>query len=261
MFSGKSLNNNTYPNVVSQRFEAKYRINAAEAMAVRDLIYPYMDADPHGRAYPVTSIYLDSPDTAMYWSSARGEERRHKLRIRTYDGGGHETCFFEVKHRHNQIIRKDRAVVRRESAQALLSGAPTHPDMLLNPARDMDQLYVFQDLLSRYNASPKLVVRYMREAHMSKMGEPLRITFDTGITCLPSERFDPEAWFASPYWFEPADLPIVLEVKFTDAFPVWVEEIVRRLGLRRDSFSKYVICADALRLEGIDIARLAGARF
>lgn len=261
MFSRKSSKHNAYPAVVSQRFEAKYRVNAAQAMAVRDLIRPYMDADPHGSAYPVTSIYLDSPDLAMYWSSARGEERRHKLRIRTYDGGGHETCFFEVKHRHNQIIKKDRAVVRQDAAQALLAGAPTQPEMLANPGRDFESLYVFQDLLARYNASPKLVVRYLREAHMSKIDEPLRVTFDTDITCLPSEYFEPEAWFASPNWFEPPDLPIVLELKFTDAFPAWVEEIVCRLNLRRDSFSKYVICADALRLEGIDIAHLRGARF
>jgi len=261
MLTGKKPKGNAYPAVVSQRFEAKYRINAAQAMAVRDLIYPYMDADPHGSAYPVTSIYLDSPDLAMYWSSERGEERRHKLRIRTYDGGGHETCFFEVKHRHNQIISKDRAVVHQSAARMLLAGAPTHPDMLTNPARDMDSLYLFQDLLTRYNASPRLVVRYLREAHLSKMDEPLRITFDTEITCLPSEHFDPEAWFASPYWFEPPDLPIVLEVKFTDTFPGWVEDIVHRLNLRRDSFSKYVICADALRLEGVDIAHFRGARF
>src|SRR5688572_4804269 len=78
MLSRKSPKNNAYPAVVAQCFEAKYRINAAQAMAVRELIRPYMDADPHGSAYPVTSIYLDSPDLAMYWSSARGEERRHK---------------------------------------------------------------------------------------------------------------------------------------------------------------------------------------
>ena len=261
MFSASSTQSNDYPAVVSQRFEAKYRINAAQAMAVRELIRPYMDADPYGSAYPVTSIYLDSPDLAMYWSSARGEERRHKLRIRTYDGGGHETCFFEVKHRHNQIIRKDRAVVRQPAARGLLAGAPTHPDMLLNPERDLESLYHFQDLLARYNASPRLVVRYLREAHLSKMDEPVRITFDTQITCLPSEHFDPESWFVSPYWFEPSDLPIVLEVKFTDAFPGWVENIIHRLNLRRDSFSKYVICADALQLEGVDIARLDGAYF
>lgn len=250
-----------YPAVVSQRFEAKYRINAAEAMAVRELIRPYMDADPHGSAYPVTSIYLDSADLAMYLSSARGEERRHKLRIRTYDGGGHETCFFEVKHRHNQIIKKDRAVVYQRAVEMLLSGAPVQPDLLPVPGRDIESYYVFQDLLARYRATPKLVVRYLREAHLSKMDEPVRITFDTRITCLPSERFDPEGWFASPYWFEPPALPIVLEVKFTDTLPCWVEDIIRRLNLRRDSFSKYVICADALRDEGVDLTRLAGAGF
>lgn len=225
---------------------------------MRELIWPYMNPDPHGREYPVTSIYLDSPDLAMYWSSARGEERRHKLRIRTYDGDGHSTCFFEVKHRHNQIIMKDRAVVRQASADALLSGAPGHPSMLDDPERGMDRLHIFQDLLARYGATPKVVVRYMREAHMGKMDEPLRITFDTRISCLPSTRFEPDRWFSSPYWHEPPNLPIVLEIKFTDSYPAWLSDIVRRLNLHRDSFSKYVVCVDALRAEGVDVARPAG---
>ena len=249
-----------YTAAVSQRFEAMYCIDTLQAMAVREHIRPYVNPDAHGREYPVTSVYLDSPDLALYWSSARGEERRRKLRIRTYAGGGNTHCFFEVKHRFNQIVKKDRAAVRRGAAEAVLSGDFIQPGFLKEPERDGENLHEFQDLVTSYRAAPKVVVRYMREAYVGKMDEPLRITFDSQLTCLPSRRFDPDAWEESPYWFEPPGSPMVLEVKFTDTFPGWVEDLVRRLDLIRDSFSKYVVCVDALAAEGVDVTRLEGTR-
>lgn len=253
-----SQSGSSYTAAVSQRFEAKYPINAMQAQAIREYIRPYVNPDAHGREYPVTSIYLDSPDLALYWSSARGEERRRKLRIRTYAGGG-SYCFFEVKHRFNQIVKKDRAVVRRDVAEAVLAGDIIHPDFLNDPDRDGENLHEFQDLVMRYRATPKVVVRYMREAYVGKMDEPLRITFDSQLTCLPSPHFDPDGWDASPHWVEPTNAPIVLEIKFTDTFPGWVEDVVRHLDLLRDSYSKYVVCVDTLASEGVDVSRLEGA--
>lgn len=260
MFFPTNQQSASYTAAVAQRFEAKYQINPVQAMAVRELIRPYMNPDAHGREYPVTSIYLDSPDLALYWSSARGEERRRKLRIRTYAGVNNTHCFFEVKHRFNQIVKKDRAVVRRDAAETVLAGEMIEPDFLQEAERDGENLHAFQDLVAHYDATPKVVVRYIREAYVGKMDEPLRITFDSQLTCLPSDRFDPDGWENSPYWFEPPATPIVLEVKFTDTFPGWIGDIVRHLGLLRDSFSKYVVCVDALAAEGIDVARLEGIR-
>lgn len=242
-----------HPPAVSQRFEAKYIIRASDALAIREHLRPFMDPDPNGQEYPVTSIYLDSPDLNMYWSSARGEERRQKLRIRTYARGNGHACYFEVKRRYNQIVKKDRAVVHAKFADALAHGSPITPDMLLYPERDLENLYHFHDLRERLDATPRVVVRYLREAWIGKMDEPLRITFDRHITCLPSDRYDPPAWEASPYWFEAPGEPMVLEVKFTDAFPIWVEDMIRRLDLLRDSFAKYVVCVDGLQREGVGV--------
>lgn len=239
---------------VSQRFEAKYRIRESDAMAVRAHIQPFVAPDAHGQEYPVTSTYLDSPDLNMYWSSAMGEERRQKLRIRTYAGGGGRECYFEVKRRFNQIVKKQRAVVRCEFVDALLDGAPIRPEMLVHPDRDMENLYAFCDIRETLQATPRVVVRYQREAYVGLAEEPLRITFDTQLAGLPSSRFDPDAWAASPYWFEPPGMPMVLEVKFTDTFPIWVEDMIRRLGLLRTSFAKYVVCVDAMRAEGLEVS-------
>ena len=239
---------------VSQRFEAKYRLRESDALAIRQHIQPFVEPDAHGREYPVTSIYLDSPDLNMYWSSATGEEIRQKLRVRTYANGNGETCFFEVKRRFNQIVKKERAVVRSAFANALLEGGGIRPEMLVNPDRDINNLYAFMAIRDRLEATPRLVVRYQREAYVGKMEEPLRITFDRQITSLPSGRFDPKAWAASPYWFDLPGAPMVLEVKFTDTFPIWVEDMIRRLDLMRISFAKYVVCVDVVQASGVAVA-------
>lgn len=239
---------------VFQRFEAKYIIRAADAMAIRELIAPYMEPDAHGREYPVTSIYLDSPDLNMYWSSAMGEERRQKLRVRTYARGNGDVCYFEIKRRINQIIKKERAAVYSRHADALLRGELVRPEMLVNPEQEMGKLYSFLDIRDTLRATPRVVVRYMREAYVSRADDPLRITFDHTLKSLPSNRFNPAGWAASPYWFEVPGSPMVLEVKFTDTFPNWVEDIIRGLNLMRDSFAKYVICVDAMRGDGVEVS-------
>jgi hypothetical protein len=243
---------------VSQRFEAKYLVSELQAQAVRDHIRPFVTPDKHGQEYPVTSIYLDSPDLALYLSSVRGEERRRKLRIRTYASSGEEYCFFEVKHRLNQIVRKERAIVRNDAVDALLDGALPRPEMLLNPEQDMKNLYSFCDLCGTIRATPRVVVSYMREAFIGKAEEPLRITFDRKLTCLPSDRFDPEAWAASSHWNDGVGHPIVMEVKFSDIYPCWVGDLIRRFDLLRESFAKYVVCVDALRAEGVRVSGTAG---
>jgi hypothetical protein len=40
---------------------------------------------------------------------------------------------------------------------------------------------------------------------------------------------------------------VVLEIKFTNRFPVWMRTMVRNLDLERRSMAKYVACIMALR--------------
>ena len=42
----------------------------------------------------------------------------------------------------------------------------------------------------------------------------------------------------------------VLEIKFTDRFPSWTQELVQTFNLRRTSMPKYVECVDAARRMG-----------
>jgi hypothetical protein len=50
------------------------------------------------------------------------------------------------------------------------------------------------------------------------------------------------------------DFPeVVMEIKFTDAFPLWVRRLVQHFELRRVSAAKYVECVKCLECEGLPL--------
>lgn len=239
---------------VAQRIEAKYLVSEYQAAAIRDYIQPYMRPDPYGVEYPVNSLYLDSPNLRMYTSSAMGEKNRHKLRIRWYEDDPHRPVTFEIKQRINQILKKQRAVVDRRHAPRILAGGLISSDMLAKRTTDaMDNLYHFRDLMESMAASPRVAVRYMREAYVSSLEEPIRVTFDRRIECMPCDTFHPEGG-VDGIWTALDAFPVVLEIKFTDTYPSWVKQLICRYHLLRDSVAKYVVCVDALERIGHTIA-------
>ena len=97
-------------------------------------------------------------------------------------------------------------------------------------------------------ARPVVRVKYMREAYEARGHEPVRVTIDTelmhAITLDADFRRGPGRWTTTPL-----DGSIV-EIKFTERFPWWVEEFVRRFGLHQRPVPKYVMSLDHALLEG-----------
>jgi len=245
---------------IFQRFEAKYIITEMEALAIKDYIEPYVFVDPHAvdsAGYVVNSLYLDSPDLGLFWSSETGEKNRFKLRIRTYSEDPGDPVFFEIKRRVDRIISKQRAVVARDYVARILYEDGSGPDVLVRPdAKELENLYQFRDYMDAIAAGPCVMVKYLREAYMSNLEEPVRITFDRQLACLPVERYTPEVWTYGSAWRELHEIPLILEIKFTDAIPSWVQYLVQRFHLSRDSIAKYVKCVKALKRDGIRVGDL-----
>ncbi len=113
------LRNMAAPSLQKQRFELKYIMDEAQALAIRDFVRCYLDLDPHGEgqpdlSYPVHSLYLDSPSMQLYHSTINGNKNRFKLRVRFYDENQDSPVFLEIKRRMNNIISKKRVGVKRE---------------------------------------------------------------------------------------------------------------------------------------------------
>jgi hypothetical protein len=226
----------------TQRFELKYLVKEETAQALRRFVSCYLKPDEFAaslpdNAYPVHSLYLDSPDLATYQAVQCGEKNRYKLRIRYY-GDNDATVYFEIKRRTNDVISKMRAKVRRDAVQALLSGQPPQLRHLASPnGRQLVALQEFCRLMHTLRATPKSHVAYMREAWMSPINNSARITFDRAVRC--------EAEFAAPLTtalgeaVSPFDDQVVLELKFVDRMPTWFSEMVRLFGLVRGGAPKY----------------------
>src|SRR4026209_198005 len=110
-----------------QRFELKYLINEEHALMAREFVRSYLDFDEYSvgkpnYSYPVHSLYLDSDDLKLYWTTINGDKNRLKLRLRFYNNNPDTPVFFEIKRRMNNCIMKKRGGVRRDAVDCLLSG-------------------------------------------------------------------------------------------------------------------------------------------
>jgi hypothetical protein len=228
------------------RYECKYLVPAESLPALRSYFASFMAHDAHAlrtpdRRYVVTSLYLDSPRLVLYQGTLDGAKNRHKLRLRTYADGADAPVYCEVKKRMNGVIYKRRAKVPRAAAQSFLAG----DGFALERAAPVADTREFALLARAILAEPALRVRYMREAFESTGPDPVRVTFDTDLAWAPSPRGELEG--AGGEWFGTPLTDPILEVKFTNTFPAWLAEMVRRFGLSRRSVAKYVVCVNAAR--------------
>jgi hypothetical protein len=103
-----------------------------------------------------------------------------------------------------------------------------------------DNLNEFLGLRMRLSAKPVVGVFYMREAYECDGLERVRVTFDRelhyGILGSPVKGRHDMWW--------PVRLPgVILEIKFTNTFPFWVADFIRRGELIRRGVCKYKLCA------------------
>jgi len=234
----------------SSRFEFKYLIDENCARAIRDFVLSYLVRDEHAldkpnHEYRVCSLYLDSPEMALYRATLHGERNRFKLRIRFYEDRADAPAYVEIKRRTDMVIRKQRAAVQRAAIPRLLAGWLPGPSELRLFGNDgFGSLERFYGLAMTLRAEGRLFVSYMREAYVTPRDNSVRVTFDRR---LATGRYQGELDLSETRdWVHPRVGGVILEIKFTDRFPIWLREMVRVFDLERCSMAKYVVCAREL---------------
>jgi hypothetical protein len=200
-----------------------------------------------GYRYPISSLYLDSDDLVLYQQTVAGEKNRFKLRVRSYSDDPSEPVFLEVKRKVNNIVRKRRARVTRAVANSVLQRLALGKSADLTPSVTAD-IDFFDHHFALVQAKPVVRIKYVREAYESAGGDPVRVTLDTDLmhvpTLTPDLRHDDGRWVATP-----SD-GVILEIKFTDNFPSWVNDLVQTFGLKQQPVPKYVWCVDHMLSSG-----------
>lgn len=217
-----------------------------EALAQEILRFskPYLEPDffsarQANHQYPVHSLYLDSPGHELYNTTIQGMKNRFKLRIRGYDSNPESPLFAEVKRRADRVILKKRALVSRPVAEALINGtALPDPDVMKNA-----DFAEFRSLSTRLTATPAVYVSYLREAHEAYGSEPVRLTLDRSLRNAHPSRTSPFDFEHKSWDPTPCD-QVILELKYTDACPRWLEVLVETFQLDRCSVAKYIMCLE-----------------
>lgn len=239
---------------VIPRYELKYVVPGRYLAAIRERIRPFVLEDPHGGgrrpgAYTVRNIYFDTRNLRFYRDSILGATARKKIRLRTYnDEERHEPAFLEIKRRRGRRAYKERLQLPLADVDAALeTDGPRHflVGRELSEGRILDRIRYFVRSLE---LRPSLLLRYDREAWIGSGNPRDRITFDRRIGCGSAPSFD--EIFREEGLSELEGDRVVMELKFDDEMPAWMQRFTGELRFRPTSFSKYSHGVEACRDEG-----------
>ena len=240
-----------------KRKEVKYLLSADQYARVRTALAAFMAPDRYG-ACAINTCYLDTPERLLIERSLDKPLYKEKLRIRRYgDACTPETpTFVEIKKKYKGIVYKRRICMTDAAARRFLAGMPYERAIAQHPLADAKAQAEAESAVSRQIAreiiafgrrwgrlDPSMDIRVIRTAWKlteagraaTTPGFEVRITFDEHMRAL--DRFDGRSeWrdIAAPG-------QVLMEVKVTGAYPLWLVRILNEAGFLPTSFSKYGI--------------------
>lgn len=233
----------------SSRYEFKYVLSPDQVEEVLHTLTPYLDLDPHcvdrtASSYTVRSIYWDSPRWHCFYDKCSGQQQREKFRIRTYNQGTHSPVFLESKQKHGMLCFKDKVFLCAKTLEAIEFRTLSALDPSFSPSRLLERFFYHLD---RYNYLPAALVVYDRQAFSHPGEDQIRITLDYNIRTklFPNlAELCEEDGLAYPFgrWS-------ILEVKFSQIVPHWMQLLNARFGLKPQACSKYCNCVAHFRGE------------
>jgi SPX domain protein involved in polyphosphate accumulation len=214
------------------------------------MVTPYLDVDKFARnsdknQYTVRSVYFDTPQFECYFDKINGIKNRKKLRLRGYNEEHPDNeVFLEIKRKYEIPIVKYRANLKYSDSLDLfknshINGYVKQSDKYISSPENA-QRFFFQ--IYSKNMHPVVLITYEREAYQSKFDPTVRITFDKNLRSKSYPTLN--ELYTENDLNRSLQAHFILEVKFNNHFPYWMNPIISSLGLVRRAASKYVICMD-----------------
>ena len=218
------------------RHELKYFITPAEMTVLRGVLTPVMQLDPNGNEhneYHIRSLYFDTINDDALEEKIAGVGNRKKYRIRIYNFSD-RVIKLECKSKYGDLISKQSVSIPRELAEQLIAGDPDGLQRMRHPLFHD----VYREMRTRL-LRPAVIVDYVREAYIHQ-AEEVRITFDkqvrTGLYSV--DMFNPQIP-TYPVFDDPVE---ILEVKFDEFLPGYLQSILSGVTAQRSAISKYTWC-------------------
>ncbi len=221
------------------RFEHKYRIGEGLAAQIQQIAGFHVDPDDHSLdgAYPVNSLYFDTPRNDDAKETDDGIALRSKVRLRCYTQTPRPPYFLELKQRFGSSITKTRVQLDPEDAERMSHGQP--PVVAYRKGTRGKALDTIREVIDHRQMTPRAWVRYRRQAWVSPWGDGARMTIDRAIETQDLEHCSSSGLGSAGWVYVEPDPRPVLELKFFGAAPRWMQRLAHDFELERTSCSKY----------------------
>lgn len=218
------------------RHEYKYYLNACQSAVLESRCSLFLPRDGHvdqNGAYQIKSLYFDDWDNTCYYENEDGVDERSKFRIRYYNHDL-EYISLEKKSKKRGMTLKQSCRISRELCEKLMQG--NIPEVTSDMPEEMKSLLT-QMRLRRL--IPRVIVLYERYPYIYSAGN-VRVTFDKNIRSSSDLEH-----FLRDDISSRAILPLgqnILEVKWDEILPEFIENHLMLDSLQWTSFSKYYLC-------------------
>lgn len=231
-----------------ERYELKYLIHMDMVEPISRFAEMYCDMDHYSKIspdhyYTINSLYFDSDTYSIYNFKQTSPVDRVSLRIRSYGDDPQPPYFFEVKHKHNQIVKKLRGKVFAENLEEFYLNFGADPKDLASKSSEALRQFLYWSY--NFQASPKVLTQYRRKAYISNVDDYARVTFDRDLRqhLEPNWNVKPResdlVHYDNSEIFEDAESLVILELKSTTRIPYWIIDLIRFFDLKRESISKF----------------------
>ena len=217
------------------RHENKFIISYAQKTVIENSIRGVLKQDRHlvGDSYNIRSIYFDDYVHSCFYENENGVDPREKFRIRIYDTNG-DFIRLELKKKQSLMTQKLQCTLTKDQTWCILKGEPLENFGELPPLLRKFEMQRMCRMLR-----PDVIVEYDRIPYVHELGN-VRITFDMNL----SYSNDFEYFFYKNIVKRPIMMPdmLILEVKYDEYLPDYIESLICTETEQRISFSKYYMC-------------------
>lgn len=238
----------TYTAPSLRRVEMKFMLDAALSEQVRQWAIDRLGVDENcagdgSNSYDINTLYLDTPESDMYYQT--GVIGKAKHRVRRY--GRDQMLVLETKRKKKMVVRKNRTAVFESDFMARAAN-PMQPKIACEPNADDADLWCgdwFINRIADRRLTPAIQIAYRRFARTTTVNdENLRLTIDSNMAaCAPNgwnvatPRHDASSalnrGFRSIGDFE------ILELKFQNQMPTIFKELLSSFPIPGTKFSKF----------------------
>jgi len=224
------------------RYELKYFINKTDNAFLSETLSSFLPKDEHGinGNYNVRSLYFDDFEKSAIFQKKSGIFDRTKFRIRHYNNS-RKLFKLECKSRIRDMVEKKSTIFTIEDLQFFQSGA-----IQTKFFKSDDNLYnFFCSKVHTQSLIPAFIVEYQRSAWRSKYSD-FSVTIDKNIT----SHLDQTDLLQT----DSVGVPVidngldVLELKFMNDYPCFINSILASCSLQRYALSKYVAATKFTKL-------------